>query len=82
MFAAGFTGALWLVGLALVVARFYGKFRRWDGWTELKLDAITLSRAIQTGTSSLSTGRVFAGGVGAMLGWSAAFATFLYARSF
>ncbi len=79
MFAAGFAGALFLVWLALVVARFYGTWRRWDGWVELRLDVQT-ARGLLGGLSTSS--RVEAAGIGAMLGWSAAFATFLYARSF
>ncbi len=81
MFAAGFAGALWLVGLALVVARFYGTWRRWDGWAELHQDGATVARVIKGGHLSGSSKGIELVAIGAMVGWSAAWAAFLYALS-
>ncbi len=75
MFAAGFTGALWLVGLALVVARYYGTWRRWDGWVEIGRDLMAIARS----GSSSNTGESIA--IGALLGYSVAWVGFLYALS-
>ncbi len=76
MFAAGFTGALWLVALALVVARFYGTWRRCDGWAEIGRDVGRLSRS---GSSIRANGEHY--GIGALLGYSVAWVGFLYALS-
>ncbi len=75
MFAAGFAGALWLVGLALVVARYYGTWRGYEGWSEIGTD---LTRLARSGSWSSIDERI---AIGAMLGYAAAWVGFLYALS-
>ena len=85
MFAAGAFGASWLWLLALVVARYYGTWRRYQGWAEIGADFTRLTRAVgrlgagqpQSYGSALTVG----GAVGAMLGWFGAWAMIAYALS-
>ena len=69
------SSVLWV--LALIVARFYGDFGRWDGWVELRLDLTDFGRLARGRQSSTSLLFVELLGVGAMLGWFAALGFFV-----
>ncbi len=68
MFWTGAIGVsfLWLLGLT--VARFYGDFRRYSGWAEVRSDVIVLGRVFK-GPSSISVPVAEGLGIGLMLGW-------------
>ncbi len=76
MFAAGAFGASWLWLLALVVARYYGTWRRYDGWQEIKRDLTSLR------CSGAWSGPVENIGIGAMLGSSATLSVFVLRAQF